>query len=134
MSEILRDVLYRTALGAGSFKHFSSGFVILVIKTTLMILCSQHSPSLIAHFVVFFASGYFPQGKHVFFIVCWFSLPLLSRKRLIKNYVVYCNFPGSVVSNSSRAPTQYSFSFTSFLNTCSWVVEAMSPLLRIVFK
>ena len=66
MSEILRDVVYKTALGAGSFKHFPAGFVIMVIKTTLLILCSQHSPSLIAHFVVFFASWCFPQGKHGF--------------------------------------------------------------------
>ncbi len=66
MSEIFRDELYWTALGAGSFENFSVKFVILVIKTTLMILCSQHSSSLVAHFVVFFASWCFPQGKHGF--------------------------------------------------------------------
>ena len=64
MSDIFRDELYWTALGAGSF--YVVGFVILVIKTALMVLCSQHSFSLVAHFVVFFATWCFPQGKHGF--------------------------------------------------------------------
>ena len=64
MSEIFRDALYWTALGARSFDVF--GLVILVIKTNLMVLCSQQSSSLVAHFVVFFASWCFPQGKHGF--------------------------------------------------------------------
>ena len=66
MSEIFPDELYWTALGAGSLENFTVGFVILVIKTAVMVLCSQHSSSLVAHFVVFFASWCFPHGKHGF--------------------------------------------------------------------
>ena len=32
----------------------------------------------------------------VFFTACWFSLPLLPRKRLIKNNAVCSNFPGLI--------------------------------------
>jgi len=62
--EIFRDELYRTAFGARSFKNFAVGFVILVTKPTLMVLCSQHSSSLVAHFVVFLANWCLPRGKH----------------------------------------------------------------------
>ena len=63
---MFRDELYWTPLGAGPFKNFSVGFVIWVIKTTLIVVCSQYSFSHVAHFVVFFASWCFPQGKHGF--------------------------------------------------------------------
>ena len=134
MSEVFRDNLYWTALGAGSVEKISVGFVILVIKTILMVLCSQHSSSLVAHFVVFFVSWFFPKASMVFFMVCWFSLPLLLRKRLIKNDAVCCNFPGLSVSNPTSSPSSYSFSTTFFVNACSWAVGAMSPLLLRVFK
>ena len=121
-------------LEPGLSNFFSIRFVVWVIKTTLMVLCSQHSSSLVAHFEVFFASWCFPQGKHVFFMVCWFSLPLLPRKRLIKNHAVCCNFPGLSVSNSTSSPSPYSFPTTCFVNACLWAVGAMSPLLLRVFK
>ena len=60
----------------------------------------------------------------VFFMVCWFSLPLLPRKRLIKNHAVCCNFPGLSLSNSTSSPSSYSFSITSFVNACLWTVGA----------
>ena len=56
----------------------------------------------------------------VFFMVCWFSLTLLPRKRLIRNHAVCYNFPGLSVSNSTSSPSSYSFSTTSFVNACLW--------------
>ena len=71
----------------------------------------------------------------VFFMVCWFSLPLLPRKMLIKNHVVCYNFPGLSVSNSTSCSSSNSFSTSSsVLDACLLAVGAMSPLLLRVFK
>ena len=73
VSEIFRDELYWTALGAGSFENLVRWIHHLGPRESrppsVMVLCSQvsqRSSSLVVHFVVFFASWCFPQGKHGF--------------------------------------------------------------------
>lgn len=58
MSEIFGDEL----LLARSFENGSVGLV-FVIKTTLMVVRSQHSSSLVAQFIKFFVSCRLPQYK-----------------------------------------------------------------------
>ena len=69
-------------------------------------------------------------------MVSWFSLPLLPRKRLIKNHAVCCNFPGLSVSNSTSSPSSYSFSITSFcqrlLMDCGSYVTSFAESFQII--
>ena len=53
-----------TAFRARSFENFPVGFAIFVIKTTLMVLRSQHSSSLVAQFIS--CRFRLPQNKHDF--------------------------------------------------------------------
>ena len=66
MCKIFRNELYGAAFGARSFENLPVGLVILIIKTTLMVLRCQHSSLLVACFVIFFTIWRFSQGKHGF--------------------------------------------------------------------